>query len=126
MICLALAIRQPAPGAQHAKAMLAPLLRPEAFMTVCVRLANDVVAEFGSIDDTVEFVRMLGLSNSSESVHCIERVEVQLLNRQHTTSALCDTSAESGIATPAALAALQATSDLAAGSGCRAGVPAIV
>ena len=76
-------------------------------MSVCVRLDENQVGEFPSITDTVEQpnTKAVGLA---PDVLC-----------QSSVSGTEDSCAESGVATPARLAELQARSDEAAAAGCR-------
>ena len=82
-------------------------------MATCVRLANDIVAEFGNVYDSVEFVAMLGLD--ATTVEPVARsVEPQV------SAFAFESSSHNGVATAANLAELQTATDEAAAAGCRA------
>ena len=89
-------------------------------MTTCVRLSKDIVAEFGSVYDTAEFVKMLGLAGQSESlVFEAERANEQAFVEQDVVERADDTF-DSGIAVAATLRELQRVHDDTASAGCRA------
>jgi hypothetical protein len=69
-------------------------------MSVCVRVDDDLVAEFRNI------------SNAEKAVPSASIAERPVTG--------ADSCAEAGVATPATLAELQASSDKAAAAGCRA------
>lgn len=90
-------------------------------MTVCVRIAKDVVAEFGNIYDTVEFVKRLGLETEYKRFTGVvaERYDHQAAAEEHETGS--GSMFADGVATGEALAGLQASSDADSAAGCRVG-----
>ena len=91
-------------------------------MSVCVRLAKDVVAEFRDVADTVEFLSMLGIAHEpGQAVEsaAAKAVSVKSFEPAQTASIAVTESCADGVATSASLAQLQGTADLAAAIGCR-------